>query len=125
MTPRRDAIVADHRRAFFSTRRAHASDAAATRTAAVRRCAAAKCVSLDNRVCACASFLSFLQVVMQNIIRPNERAQNMLRVLHLNLFRIRRSLHHVFGVFVALLATTQYPGRVACHCEQRNEDPKM
>ena len=39
MSPRRDAMVADHHRAFFSTRRAHAPDATATRTAAVRRCA--------------------------------------------------------------------------------------
>ena len=41
-------------------------------------------------------FLTFLQVVMQIFIRPNERARKMLRIHHLNLFHIRRSLHLFF-----------------------------
>ena len=33
---------------------------------------------------------------MQLCVRPNERALKMLRIHHLNLFRIRRSLHLFF-----------------------------
>ena len=37
-----------------------------------------------------SDFLAFLQVIMQNFIRPNERAlKKMLRIHHINLFHIR------------------------------------
>ena len=41
-------------------------------------------------------FLTFLQLIMQIFIRPNERARKMIRIHHLNLFRIRRSSHLFF-----------------------------
>ena len=42
------------------------------------------------------SFLTYLQTVMQIFIQPNERTWEMLRIHHLNLFHIRRSLHLIF-----------------------------
>ena len=43
-------------------------------------------------------FLTFLQVGMQNIIRPNERPLKKVRIHHLNSFHIRRSSHQTFMI---------------------------
>ena len=48
-------------------------------------------------------FLTFLQLMMQIIIRPNERAQKLLRIHHFKLFQIRRSLHLIFRFAVTAI----------------------
>ena len=44
----------------------------------------------------CLAISDFPSTIMQIFIRPYERAQKMLRIHHLNLFHIRRSLHLIF-----------------------------
>ena len=63
-------------------------------------------------------FLAFLQVMMQTFIRPNERAQKMLRIHHSNLFHIRRSLHLIFGI--AVTAIWHHHGTINTHIYSRH-----
>ena len=56
------------------------------------------------------SISDFPSEAMQDTIRPNERALKMLRIHQLNLFHIRRSLHHIFRcTFVALVIPHKAP----------------